>query len=122
MMLCFEAILLIRCSRVKSDPLEIRAIFKLQQTDTCKLLLYNSNYFHFHVYHFYIFEVTFFMRNNLYMFEKLKTKRHYLEICFPPNKTALLIMSIFCIAPCLYNHLPNRINEITNSNICFYSA
>lgn len=58
-----------------------------------------------------------FVRKNKNLFNKLHSKRYKFNICLPINKTALLNKSILCMAPRIYNHLPNSFLEINDLNI-----
>lgn len=92
----------------------IRAICKLKQTDSCVP--------HFKKYNvltlpsLYIFETAVFVRSNLNLFNKLKSKRDT-KLCAPVRSTTLFSKSIFGMAPKIYNKLPKCIRNIDNTHL-----
>lgn len=93
----------------------IRAITNIKQTDSCRQLFLKLNILTLPC--IYILETVLFVKKNMHYFKKLNSKRHKFNIGLPYNKTALLNKSIFCMAPRIYNNLPNSILEISDVNI-----
>lgn len=85
----------------------IRAMRKLEQTDSCKPHFIELRLLTFPC--LYIFESILFVRQNMTMFKFYSRERHCHKIIYPRSKTALHSNSVFGMIPTLYNHLPKSI-------------
>lgn len=93
----------------------VRAICRLQQTDSCKPHFARLNILTLPS--LYILEAVLFVRKNNSLFDAFKSIRHKHKLCCPKNRTAKLNSSIFCMATRLYNHLPESTLASPSNNI-----
>lgn len=98
----------------------IRSICKLDQTDSCRPFFIQLKILT--VPCTYIFETAIFVKRNLDQFIPLNSRRHNLKVRMPPNKTSLLNKSILCMAPRIYNHLPDAILRTSEFHLFKYQV
>lgn len=93
----------------------IRAMCKLQQTDSCrpyfvklKILTLPS---------LFILEVALYVKSNLHLFTTFKSSRRNNYLMQIPSKSQLYKKSVFGIAPKIYNRLPEDIKNIERLSV-----
>lgn len=93
----------------------IRSMCTLQQTDSCvphfkslKILTLPS---------LYIYESAIFVKLNIDLYDYRSRARHHTKLCIAPSNTHLLHESTFCVAIRIYNKLPVKIREISDTFI-----
>ncbi|KAJ8737632.1 hypothetical protein PYW08_000471 [Mythimna loreyi] len=91
-------------------------MFNLKSTDSCvpffkkhKLLTLPS---------LYIFEIATFVRMNQHLFPRLadtfpRNRRDNSQLCSHSSKTALMTKSVFCLAPKIYNKIPQSYKTLS---------
>lgn len=95
----------------KSQKRCIRAMFGLQSTDSCKPIF--TKYKILTLPSLYILETAIFVRNNPHLFPRMcdkvvRNRRNNTRLCLHPAKTTLLRNSIVCMAPIIYNKIPDE--------------
>lgn len=97
----------------------IRSMFGLNVTDSCKPLFTKHNIPTLPS--LYIFEMALFVKLNPILFPRLSDKnyrnrRNKNLLCIHPAKTTLLQKSIICMAPKIYNKIPDVYKNL-NTNL-----
>lgn len=93
-------------------------MFNLKPTDSCKPLF--KKYKILTLPSLYIFEVLSFVKSNSHLFPLLsdtnpRNRRNNNELCLHSSKTALMKKSFFCMAPKIYNKIPQSYKTLTNN-------
>lgn len=111
----------------------IRAMFGLKKTDSCKPFF--DNYKILTLPSLYIFEVALFVRYNPQLFLRIsdvvkRNRRDNERLLLHSAKTTLMRKSLLCMAPIIYNKLPNCIKhsetfkkklKLMLTNKCYYN-
>lgn len=90
----------------------VRAICKLQKTDSCKP--YFSELKILTLPCLYIFELSVFVKSNMDLFINFRCRRNNNKLRLPRNQTALFNKSVLCMAIRVYNHLPISLKETSS--------
>jgi hypothetical protein len=88
----------------------IRAMWKLQQTDSCKPYFIKFNILTLPC--IFILEVAIYVKSNLHMFKTFKSTRRNKNLVQIMSNSELYKKSVFCLAPAIYNHLPKALKDI----------
>lgn len=93
----------------------IRAIFKLQTTDSC--MPYFKEYNILTLPCLYILEIALFVKSNPNKFQLLadnfpRSRRNNSLLYLQTSKTALMRKSVYCMAPVIYNKIPKQWKEL----------
>lgn len=90
----------------------LRAIFNLQQTDSCVSLFKTFNLLTLPC--IYIYETAIFVKTHLHLYEVPKSNRHKHNICCKSRNTALYTKSVLGMASRIYNKVPKCIKTIND--------
>lgn len=95
----------------------IRSMCNLKQTDSCKPHFKSLRILTLPC--LYIYETALFVKKNSKLFKKASEERYRStrpeyrhELCLRASKTALMHKSIICMAPKIYNKIPNAIKDL----------
>lgn len=96
----------------------IRAMFNLKSTESCKPVF--TKYKLLTLPSLYIFEVASFVKSNPHLFTRLseafpRNRRDNSQLCLHSAKTALMSKSVFCMAPKIYNKIPQSYKALTTN-------
>lgn len=105
-------------SAFKSQKRCLRAMFKLEKTDSC--VPYFKNYKILTLPCLYILEVAVFVKSNPHYYKRLvdifpRNRRDNGRLCLQSAKTSLMRKSVYCMAPVIYNKLPKSWRELPQS-------
>lgn len=94
----------------------LRSMFKLKSTDSC--VPYFKQYKILTLPCIYIFEVAMFVKQNPSRFQRLadvcpRNRRDNSKLCIVSCQTSLKRNSIYCMAPIIYNKLPNAWKDLS---------